>query len=122
MHGIRRKGWALHAMLARKNGILAHLPAPVSSDSTSPQSPVARSGGSSTWNLQQPMMMCLDCTVAFAGRVSQAVCVRNIDVTPAVTDNSGLLQRMGDNRNRVPLHADQLRQGFLSQRQCFSAA
>ena len=71
--------------------------------------------------VQQPTMACFDSTVAFAGRLSQTFRVRDVDVTPAVSDNSSLLQRVGDKGNRVALHADQLRQGFLRQRQCFAA-
>jgi len=60
--------------------------------------------------VQQPTMVCFDSTVAFAGRLPQTFRVRDVDVTPAVSDNSSLLQRVGDNGNRVALHADQLRQ------------
>ena len=65
---------------------------------------------------QQPTMVGFDSTIAFAGRLSQTDRVRNIHVTAAVTDNSSLLQRMGDDGNRVALHADQLCQGLLRQR------
>ena len=41
---------------------------------------------------------------------------------PAVADDAGLLERMGDDRNRVALHADHLRQKFLGQRQRFAVA
>ena len=73
------------------------------------------------WRVQQPTLGCFDSTVAFPGRLSQTFRVRDVDVTSAVSDNSSLLQRVSDNGNRVALHADQLRQGFLRQRQCFAA-
>ena len=73
-------------------------------------------------HVQQPMMVRLDDIVALAGRLSQTFRVDDVDVAAAVADNSGLLQRVGDNRNRVALHADHLRQEFLRQRQCFAAA
>ena len=70
---------------------------------------------------QQPAMVRLDSTVALTGRLSQTFCVRNVDITPSVSDSSSLLQRMGDDGNRVAPHADQLCQGFLRQRQRFTA-
>jgi len=67
-------------------------------------------------------MMGFDGRIAFAGRLSQTGRAGNIDVTPAVTDHSLPLQRMGHDRNRVALHADQLGQRFLSQRQGLATA
>lgn len=67
-------------------------------------------------------MMRVDGAVTLAGRLLETARVGNIDVTAAVTDYSRSLQRMSDERNRVSLHAHQLRQGFLSQRQRFVAA
>lgn len=69
-----------------------------------------------TYAAQQAPMMRVHSVVAFAGRSFQAARVRNVDATPAVTNHSRQLQRMGDNRNRVALHADQLCHGFLGQR------
>ena len=63
----------------------------------------------------------LDCLVAFAGRLSQPFRVGDLEVTAAVAKNPGLLQRMGDERHRVALHTDHLRQVFLRQRQAFAA-
>jgi hypothetical protein len=54
-----------------------------------------------------------DSTIAFAGRLSQTDRVRNIDATAAVTDNSSLLQRMGNDGNRVALHAKSPAPDFL---------
>jgi hypothetical protein len=42
-------------------------------------------------------------------------------VTAAVAKDPGLLKRMGDDRDRVALHTDHLRQDFLRQRQAFAA-
>ncbi len=54
-----------------------------------------------------------DRLVTFAGRFSEAFEIRDSDMSAAVADNAGLLQRMGDDRNRVALHADHLRHEFL---------
>jgi hypothetical protein len=71
---------------------------------------------------RQSTMKCFDRTVAFAGRLSQAFRVRNIDGTSAAPHDTSLLARVGDNGNRIPLHADQLCQGFLRQRQRLATA
>lgn len=62
-----------------------------------------------------------DCPVAFAGRSSQPFRVGDLEVTAAVTKNPGLLQRMGDDRHRVALHTDHLRQDLLRQWQALAA-
>src|ERR1019366_554904 len=74
-------------------------------------------GRSLIGRLQQSVILYLDRLVALAGGFSQTLQVCDFDMSAAVADDSGLLKRMGDDRNRVALHADHLRQEFLGQRQ-----
>src|SRR5260370_37190477 len=41
-------------------------------------------------------------------------------MSPAVADDTGLLKRIGNDRDRVALYTDHLRQAFLGQRQAFT--
>src|SRR6266566_6476975 len=76
--------------------------------------------GSSIPRTQQSVMLSLDGSITFAGGLPQTSHIPDLDMTPAVANNSGLLQRVGDDRDRVALHADHSRQAFLGQRQAFA--
>lgn len=67
-------------------------------------------------------MMRIDGHMAFAGHLAQTARIGNVDKTPAATDHSCPLQRMGDDRYRVALHADQLGHRFPSRRHGFVTA
>ena len=65
-------------------------------------------------------MFRLDGLIAFACRPPQSFNVGDFDLPAAVADDAGLLKRVGDDRNRVALHADHLCEKLLGQRQCFA--
>ena len=50
-------------------------------------------------------MVRLDGVIALAGDFSQPFGVGDFDLTPAVAKYSRLLKRIGDDRNRIALHA-----------------
>jgi hypothetical protein len=56
-----------------------------------------------------------DRSVAFTGRLGEGVEIHDFDISPAVTNKIGLLQRMGDHRYAVATGADHLRDRFLGQ-------
>jgi hypothetical protein len=56
---------------------------------------------------------------ALAGCFFQSFRVGNRNVSAAVADRAGLLNRMRDDRNRVASHAYRSREKFLGQRQYF---
>jgi hypothetical protein len=71
---------------------------------------------SRTWVslVQQPVVLRIDCLVAFAGGFPQSSEIHNFDVSPVVLDDTGLLQRMCNGGDAVPLHTDHLSQEVLS--------
>ena len=64
----------------------------------------------------------LDGLIAFEHVALQPFEIGDFDMAAAVADDASRLQRMRDDRDRVALHADDLRQLFLSQRQAFATA
>lgn len=76
---------------------------------------IGRIPGSSIRHLEQPVVLRLERLVHLQG-VSSPFRADDCEVTAAAANNPGLPQRMGDDRHRVALHADHLRQDFLRQR------
>src|SRR6266704_5608758 len=64
--------------------------------------------GSPFRRLQQPVTSDLHGLITFAGGFSQTGHVCNFDLPPAVADDTGLLKRIGNDRDRVALHTDHL--------------
>jgi hypothetical protein len=60
-------------------------------------------------------------SVALAGRALEALQIEDLDVPPAVTDETGPLELVGDRRNAAPAHAEHLRKKFLRQLQLIAS-
>jgi hypothetical protein len=67
--------------------------------------------------IQQSFVLRIDGSVAFAGGFFQSFEVRNFDVSSAVLDDPGRLQRVGNGGHAIALHTDHLGQEVLRQLQ-----
>ena len=71
--------------------------------------------------MKQSFVLGLDRRVAFARGSAEAIQVGDLDVSPAVADEIGLLQRVGHQRYAVAARADHLRHRFLRQNELVAA-
>src|SRR6266404_4486658 len=82
--------------------------------------PSVRDSGLPT-RTKQSFVMGLDRCVAFAGGLAEAVQIGDLDVSPAIADEMGLLQRVGHQRYAVAAGSDHLRHRFLRQNKLVAA-
>src|ERR1035437_10805866 len=70
---------------------------------------------------KQSVVLRLDRCVAFACGLAEAFQIGDLDMSPAVVDDIGLLQRIGHQRYAVAAGADHLRHRFLRQNESVAA-
>ena len=63
--------------------------------------------------VQQPKVLSVDRSVAFARNIFQTIDIQNPDVTPAIFYETCLLQNMSHQRYAVAFHSDHLSQEIL---------
>jgi hypothetical protein len=65
--------------------------------------------------VQQPIVVRLDGSIAFAGFPLEALQVNNLDVPPGIADETGLLEHVRHRRNAAPSPSDHLGKKFLGE-------
>src|SRR5665213_4081336 len=70
---------------------------------------------------KQSVVLRLDRCVTFARGLAQPIEIGDLDMSPAVVNEIGVLQRVGDQRYAVAARADHLRHRFLRQHELVAA-